>query len=104
MLNTKTQDARLNYLEEIMVSTAKTQTETLRLLKGISERVEQNSARLDAQAAILTEHSEILMDHSKRLENLERLMTQVLEELVAIKEILASPRGIGFVPESDDSD
>ena len=97
MLNMEAQDARLNYLEEIMISTAKTQSETLRLLKGISERVEQNSARLD-------EHSKILKDHSKRLENLERLMTQVLEELVAIKEILASPRGIGFLPESDDSD
>ncbi len=31
-------------------------------------------------------------------------MTQALEELVSIKDILASSRGMGFVPESDDSD
>ena len=91
------QDARLNYLEEIVITTAKTQTETLRLLKGISDRVDQNTARLD-------EHSATLNDHSKRLENLERLMNQALEELVSIKDILASSRGMGFVPESDDSD
>ena len=30
-------------------------------------------------------------------------MTRVLEELVAIKEILASSRGMGFAPESEDS-
>ena len=53
---------------------------------------------------IQQEHSLRLEEHSERLANLEKLMTRVLEELVAIKEILASSRGIGFVPESDNSD
>lgn len=85
-----TQEVRIDQLEEIMQVTFKAQTDTLRVLKNIESRVEENSARLD--------------EHSKRFESLENLMILVLEELVAIKGILASSRGIGFAPEPDDGD
>ena len=91
------QDVRVDQLEEIMKVTVKTQTDTLRVLKNIEARVEENSARL-------AEHSAILQEHSDRLEKLENLMTRVLEELVAIKEILAGPRGMGFILEPEDED
>ena len=100
----ETQNLRINRLEELATVTADSQTETLRILQAQSQRLDTVVERLDEQALILQEHSRILQDHSKRLENLEKLMTRVLEELVAIKEILASSRGMGFVPESDKSD
>ncbi len=93
----------------MMGTTLESQTATLRILRDISTRVEENSARLDEHSTILKEHSIILMEHtailkehSSRLANLERIMSKVLDELVAIKEILVASRGMGFVPESDD--
>ena len=121
----ETQEIRVNRLEEMMGTTLESQTATLRVLKDISTRVEENSARLDEHStilkehsvillehttilkehsAILKEHSAILKEHSSRLANLEQIMSKVLDELVAIKEILAASRGMGFVPESDDKD
>lgn len=70
------QDLRITRLEDIMETVVNNQTQILR----------------------------IQQEHSERLANLEKLMTRVLEELVAIKEILASSRGMGFAPESGDSD
>lgn len=112
------QDLRINRLEDIMETALSNQTQILRIQQEHSERLNTVVERLDEHASILhthtsilqehtsilQEHSTILLDHSKRLENLENLMTRVLEELVAIKEILASSRGIGFAPEPDDSD
>ena len=114
----ETQKIRVKRLEEMMGTTLESQTATLRVLRDISKRVEENSALLDEHSkilkqhsiilmehtAILKEHSAILKEHSTRLANLEQLMSRVLEELVAIKEILVSSRGMGFVPESDDKD
>ena len=121
----ETQDLRINRLEELVTVTAASQTESLRILQGQSQRLDEVVARLDEHSSILQEHSKILLEHSKilqehskilqehskillehsrRLENLENLMTRVLEELVAIKEILASSRGMGFVPESSGGD
>ena len=112
------QDVRIVRLEELTAVTADSQTETLRILQEQSKRLDAVIERLDEHGLtlqehtkilqehtkILQEHSRILLDHSKRIENLENLMTRVLEELVAIKEILASSRGMGFVPESIDGD
>ena len=52
----------------------------------------------------LEEQTSDTKNHAERLESIENLMSKMLDELVAIKEILASSRGIRFVPESDDSD
>ena len=98
------QNLRISRLEELATVTADSQTETLRILQEQTERLDTVVERLDDHALILQEHSRILLDHSKRLENLENLMTRVLEELVAIREILSTSRGMGFVPELDDND
>ena len=112
------QEIRINRLEELATVTATSQTETLRILHEQSQRLDsvverfdehgltlqEHSKILQEHSKILQEHSKILLDHSERLQNLENLMTRVLEELVAIKEILASSRGMGFAPEPDDSD
>ena len=121
----ETQEIRVNRLEEMMGTTLESQTATLRVLRDISKRVEENSARLEEHSiilkqhsiilmehtailkehsVILKEHSAILQEHSTRLANLEQIMSRVLDELVAIKEILAASRGMGFVPESDEKD
>ncbi len=105
------QDLRINRLEDIMETVVGNQTQILRIQQEHSKRLDEQASILQEHTSILQEHtlilqehSMILLDHSKRLENLENLMTRVLEELVAIKEILASSRGIGFAPEPDDSD
>ncbi len=114
----ETQEIRINRLEDLAMVTSKNQTETLRILQEQSKRLDAVVERLDEQGLtlqehtkillehtkILQEHSRLLLDHSKRIENLENLMTRVLEELVAIREILASSRGMGFAPEPEDSD
>ncbi len=111
------QDLRISRLEKMATVSADSQTETLRILQEQSRRLDDvleglddhaltlqgHSTILQEHSRILQEHSRILLDHSKRLGNLEQLMTRVLEELVAIKEILASSRGMGFAPESEDS-
>ncbi len=112
------QDLRVNRLEELVSVTAESQTETLRILQeqsrclaALDDRLDEHGLTLEEHTKILQEHtqilqehSRILLDHSKRLENLEMLMTRVLEELVAIKEILASSRGMGFAPEPEAGD
>lgn len=60
--------------------------------------------KLQSLTSRLEEQTSDSKDHSDRLESIENLMSKMLDELVAIKEILASSRGIRFVPESDDSD
>jgi len=77
------QELRISRLEDIMETVVSNQTQSLRIQQ---------------------EHSKRLDEQSQRLENLEQLITRVLEELVAIKEILASSRGMGFVPDSDDGE
>ena len=67
---------RLRRLEDIMETAVKNQTQIIR----------------------------IQQEHSTRLANLEELVGRVVEELVAIREILDSSRGMGFAPEPDDSD
>ncbi len=79
----ESQEMRISRLEDIMETAISNQTQILRIQQEHTMRLEQ---------------------HSQRLANLEQLMTRVLEELVAIKEILASSRGIGFVPETGNSD
>ena len=91
------QDLRITRLEDIMETAVTNQTHILRMLQEQSQRLDTVVERLD-------EHTTILEDHSMRLENLENLMTRVLEELVAIKEILASSRAIGFAPEPEAGD
>ena len=70
------QELRISRLEDIMETVVSNQTQILR----------------------------IQQEHTERLDNLERLMTRMVEELVAIKEILASTRGMGFAPESDEGE
>ncbi len=60
--------------------------------------------KLQTLTTRLEEQTSDSKDHSDRLENIENLMSKMLDELVAIKEILASSRGIQSVAESDDSD
>ena len=72
----ETQEMRLRRLEDMMVTVVNNQTQILR----------------------------IQQEHSTRLANLEELMGRAVEELVAIREILASSRGMGFAPEPDDSE
>ena len=112
------QDLRINRLEDIMETALSNQTQILRIQQEHSKRLDTVVDRLDDHSSILEkhtsilqehtlilhEHTKILLDHSKRLENLENLMTSVLEELVVIREILSTSRGMGFVPEPDDSD
>ena len=74
-----TQDLRISRLETLMSQMVENQTAMLRLLN-------EQSMRQD--------------DHSTRLENLEKLLGQVVGELVEIKGILAAPRGMGFMPET----
>lgn len=77
------QELRIARLEDIMEMVVSNQTQILR-------NQQEHTARLE--------------EHSQRLDNLERLMTRMVEELVAIKEILASSRGMGFAPEPDDGE
>ncbi len=77
------QELRVTRLEDIMETAVNNQTQILRIQQ-------EHTLRLD--------------EHSQRLENLENLMTRVVEELVEIKEILASSRGMGFAPEPTESD
>lgn len=72
----ETQEMRLRRLEDIMGTMVENQTQILR----------------------------IQQEHSQRLANLEELMGRAVEELVAIREILATSRGMGFAPEPDDSE
>ncbi|MCY3798274.1 MAG: hypothetical protein OXG84_10715 [Chloroflexi bacterium] len=116
MMNT--QDMRISRLEDIMETAVSNQTQVLRLQQEHSQRLDKVVERLDdhtlilqehlrileEHSTILQEHSRILLDHSKRLENLEDLMTRVVEELVSIREILDSSRGMGFAPEPGDSE
>ena len=106
----QSQDLRIGRLEELMGVMVENQTATLRLLHALNERVDghsailkEHSAILKEHSAILKEHSAILKEHSERLERLENLMSRVVDELVAIREILSSPRGMGFTPETGDS-
>ena len=108
------QELRIERLEDLTRVAVNSQTETLRILRDHSSRFNEHSAILKEHSEILKEHSRILnehstilnehtailKDHSARLESLEKLMARVLEELVAIREILSSPRGMGFTPES----
>ena len=68
----ETQGIRISRLEEMMSQMVDNQTTTLRLLH----------------------------EHSVRLGNVEKLLAKVVDELVEIKKILASPRSMGFAPES----
>ena len=74
------QELRISRLEDIMETAVSNQTQIL---------------------SIQQQHTDRLEEHSQRLENLEQLMPRLLEELVAIKEILASSRGMGFAPDPD---
>ncbi|MCY3978408.1 MAG: hypothetical protein OXG23_09945 [Chloroflexi bacterium] len=107
----ETQEMRLRRLEDIMETAVSNQTQVLRLqqehsqrLDKVVERLYDHTLILQEHSTILQEHSRILLDHSKRLENLEDLMTRVVEELVSIREILDSSRGMGFAPEPGDSE
>ena len=71
------QDLRISRLEDIMDTAVRNQTQILRIQQ---------------------EHSDRLDEQSEPLANLEKSSTRMLEELVAIKEILASPRGHGLRP------
>ena len=109
----ESQDLRVTRLEELLGVMVENQTATLRLLNRLNERVDdhalilkehsailkEHSAILKEHSAILKEHSAILKEHSTRLENLENLMSRVLNELVEIKELLAARPGMGFSPE-----
>ena len=77
---TEAQELRITRLEDIMETAVSNQTQILRIQQ---------------------QHTDRLEEHSQRLENLEQLMPRLLEELVAIKEILATSRGMGFAPEPD---
>ncbi len=66
----ETQEMRLRRLEDIMATVVKNQTQILR----------------------------IQQEHSTGLANLEELMGRAVEELVSIREILDSSRGMGFAP------
>ena len=94
---------RLDDNSGILNEHSKVLQEHSQILREHSKILQEHSKMLLEHSKILREHSRILLDHSRRLENLENLMTRVLEELVAIKEILASSRGMGFAPESDES-
>lgn len=92
----ETQDLRIDRLDKLIVVTIENQTATLGLLRSIERQINEHSA-------ILREHSAILNEHSNRLSNLEDLVARIFEELVAIKDMLAAPRSMGFTPEPDDS-
>ena len=114
----ESQELRIDRLDKLIVVTVENQTATLRLLQKIDARVQEHSAILEEHtaileehsvvlkehSAILREHSAILREHSARLGNLENLGSRIVEELVAIKDILASPRGMGFTPEPENKD
>ena len=93
----ESQELRIDRLDKLIVVTVENQTATLRLLQKIDARVQEHSA-------VLKEHSEILKEHAIRLSNLESLVARIFEELVAIKDILTSPRGMGFTPEPENTD
>ena len=128
----ESQELRIDRLDKLIVVTVENQTATLRLLQKIDARVQGHSAVLKEHTAILEEHSvvlkehsvvlkehsvvlkehsailrehtAILREHSARLGNLENLGSRIVEELVAIKDILASPKGMGFTPEPENKD
>ena len=128
----ESQELRIDRLDKLIVVTVENQTATLRLLQKIDARVQEHSAvlkehtailkdhtailmehsvilnehsaTLKEHSAILKEHSAILKEHSARLGNLEKLGSRIVEELVAIKDILSSPRGMGFTPEPENKD
>ena len=93
----ESQELRIDRLDKLIVVTVENQTATLRLLQKIDARVQEHSA-------ILKEHTAILEEHAIRMSNLESLVARIFEELVAIKDILASPRGMGFTPEPENKD
>ncbi len=100
------QEVRMVHLEKIAVTTVETQTQILQLLKDLAPRVEEQAEILKQHTVILQEHSTRLTNLENRMENLEgrvanleRLTMHILEELVAIKEILAGPRGLGYASE-----
>ena len=106
----ETQDLRIDRLDKLIVVTIENQTATLGLLRSIEGQVNrhsailsEHSAILNEHSAILKEHSAILKEHSNRLSNLEDLVARIFEELVAIKDMLAAPRSMGFTPEPDDT-
>lgn len=96
METTDLQDLRIDRLDKLIVLTIENQTAILGLLRSID-------ARLNEHSAILSDHSAILNDHSSRLSNLENLAARIIEELAAIKDMLDSPRGMGFTPEPGDA-
>ncbi len=93
----ESQELRIDRLDKLIVVTVENQTATLRLLQKIDARVQEHSA-------VLKEHTAILEEHAIRLSNLESLVARIFEELVAIKDILASPRGMGFTPEPENTE
>jgi len=99
----ETQDLRIDRLDKLIVVTLENQTATLGLLRSIEGQVNRHSAILKEHSAVLQEHSAILKEHSNRLSNLEDLAAKIFEELVAIKDMLAAPRSMGFTPEPDDT-
>ena len=103
METTDLQDLRIDRLDKLIVLTIENQTAILGLLRSIDARLNEHSAILNAHSAILSEHSAILNDHSSRLSNLENLAARIIEELAAIKDMLDSPRGMGFTPEPGDA-
>ncbi len=119
------QDLRISRLEELANLTAQNHTELLRFLQEQSQRLDALAKGQDEHLRILQEHTRILQehtrilqehsrilqehsksqqDHSERLEKLETVSTRIVEELVAIREILTSSRGMGFAPDPGDSE
>ena len=86
----ETQDVKVGRINTLNGSMLLDQTAVMLLLKMLSSRLEEQTS--------------ISKEHSDRLENLENLMSKMLDELVAIKGILASSSGTGSVPDSGDSD
>ena len=86
----ETQEVKVGRINTLNGSMLLDQTAVMLLLKKLS--------------SCLEEQTSISKEHSDRLESLENLMSKMLDELVAIKGILASSSGMGSVPESDDSD
>ena len=85
-----TQDVKIGRISDFKRTAPIDQTAILLLLRKLATRIDEQSAESK--------------DTSERLENIENMMSQMLEELVAIKEILASSRGMGFAPEPEAGD
>lgn len=86
----ETHDVKIGRISDFKGTALIDQTAILLLLRKLVTRIDDQSA--------------VSKDSAERLESIENMMTQMLEELVAIKEILASSRGIGFAPEPEAGD